>query len=160
MSRILTIACVLLLAGCEPGTPTSDQIQNRQNEELAKQAVQSVGMPAIVNFQEKRILKQIYELRDQEIATVSYIVDMNGKLHKFCDSIGYGIPMAAQFSNPQIIARSSSAGYATLPQSEPNGLFMPDGISATWILCKDPGSDKVSPVYVEPHLIVSPFPLT
>jgi hypothetical protein len=143
-----------LLTGCS-GTESSNSLQNRQNEELARQAVQSVGMPAIVNFQEKRILKQIYELRDQEIATVSYIVDFNGKLHKFCDSIGYGLPMSAQYSNPEVYHING----ATLPQAEPNGLFMPDGLSATWVLCKDPNSDKVSPVYVEPQLVVSPFPL-
>jgi hypothetical protein len=45
------------------------------------------------------------------------------------------------------------------PQPEPNGLFMPDNVSATWILCLDEENSGVRPVYSEPELIVSPFEL-
>ena len=37
-------------------------------------------------------MKTIIELRDQAISTTTYLVDLNGQLHKFCDSVGYGLP--------------------------------------------------------------------
>ena len=37
------------------------------------------------------------------------------------------------------------------------GLFMPEGLSATYVMCMIKG--KLKPVYVEPEIIVSPFKL-
>lgn len=150
-------AAALALAACEPYTPTSEQIQNHKQEQTNLQAVESVGMPTIVNFQEKRILKDIYELRDTQLRTWTYTQDMNGHLHKLCDSVGYGIPAATQYTNPQRVAHSS--GNITIPQADPNGLYSPSSAEGTWVLCSQPGKDKTVPVYVEPRVIVSPFPL-
>jgi len=148
----------LTLIGCTQVQPTSEDIQNAKQEQTNKQAVETVGMPAITNFQEKRILKDIYELRDTQIRTWSYTQDMNGHLHKLCDSIGYGIPAATQYTNPQ----AKPSGYYAeppIPQADPNGLYSPASAEGTWILCKAPNQDKTVPVYVEPRLIVSPFAL-
>lgn len=160
-SIFIVLMSVLLLSACvEEAKPSSDQSQRRQQEQLSKEANSQVGMPAIVNFQEKRMMKTIIELRDKAIGTITYTVDMNGKLHKLCDSIGYGLPYATQFTNPQKIAEQGhSYGYAILPQADPNGLFSPDSANGTWVLCLDPASKKTTPVYVEPNVIVSPFAL-
>jgi hypothetical protein len=139
---------------------SSDEIQNKKQEELTKQSVTSVGVPAIKNFQEKRILKDILELRDNpKFNTYTYSEDMNGRLHLRCNSIGYGIPYATQYTSPQKIETWSSGGYAILPQADPNGLFSPASAEGTWVLCKVPGKDEVQPVFIEPRIIVSPFPL-
>ena len=162
MNKFLIAALVptLALAACGPMPQSSDQIQNKKQEELTKQSVQSVGVPAIKNFQEKRILKDILELRDNpKFNTYTYSEDMNGRLHLRCNSIGYGIPYATQYTNPQKIEDWSSAGYAILPQADPNGLFSPASADGTWVLCKVPGKDEVQPVFIEPRIIVSPFPL-
>ena len=75
---------------------------------------------------------------------------MNGVIgEKVCDSIGYGISSATQFTNPQKIAASAQGGYAVLPQADPNGLFSPASAEGTWVLCKVPGSDKIEPQYIE-----------
>ena len=53
-------------------------------------------------------------------------------------------------------------GYDTsiaMPQADPNGLFMPSGLSATWLMMIDQRTGEARPVYVEPQIIVSPFPL-
>ena len=127
---------------------------------MSKQGVQSVGLPAIKNFQEKRILKDILELRDNpKLTTYTYVTDMNGKLHLRCQSIGYGIPYATQYTNPQKIEWSSSRGTAVMPQADPNGLFSPASAEGTWVLCKNPNKDEVLPVYIEDRVTVSPFPL-
>lgn len=157
MRRTFALLAALTLAGCD-FTPSADQVQNAHQEQITKQAVQEVGMPAITHFAEKRQLRAIYELRDQAISTVTYITDYNGHLHKFCDSVGYGIPYATQYTNPeQQVANYSNA--ATIPQADPNGLYSPQNADGTWVLCLNPKSRTTQPVYVEPRVVVSPFEL-
>lgn len=154
MKTILTIlSFAFLISGCYK--KSSEMIQNEQQEIITAQGNAYVGMPSIVNFQEKRILKDIYEMRDKVITTITYTQDMNGKLHKLCDSVGFGISAATQYTNPQKIVRTT----IVISQADPNGLFSPTSTSGTWVMCKNPKGDDVSPVYAEPNIIVSKFPL-
>jgi hypothetical protein len=137
---------------------SSDAKQRVAQEALASQGNAVAGMPAIVNFQEKRILKDIIEMRDKAITTVTYTQDMNGRLIKLCDSIGFGISSATQYTNPSRVW-ILSGHTQVLPQADPNGLFSPSSAEGTWVMCKDPKSGKVAPVYAEPRIIVSTFPL-
>lgn len=155
---------VLSLTACDY-TPSSDQVQRQQQETLSQQGNMTVGMPAINNFFEKKLLKVILEMRDNpKLVTYTYITDLNGHLHKRCNSIGYGIPYATQFTNPQRVARSSETserGNITLPQADPNGLFSPSSAEGTWVLCQNPANkDDLRPVYLEDRVTVSPFELT
>ncbi len=162
---IIAGALALSIGGCDSQSiPSSDQKMNRAQEQLSNEAVQAVGMPAIVNFQEKRMAKDIMEARDTTRATVTYVMAENsGQLFKLCDSVGYGLPYATQFTNPSKVTERSCPGsgcsLATIPQADPNGLFSPAVADATWIFCLDPATKKDRPVYVEPKTIVSPFPL-
>jgi len=115
-------------------------------------------------------LKDIYELRDQTgLATYTYLYnEFTGKLVFFCNSIGYGIPYATQYSASESVQsynvpRTSGGerhyGVERLPQAEPNGLFSPASAEGTWVQCKDPSGKDVRPVYVEPRVIVSQFRL-
>lgn len=160
---ILALGLIVGFIACDPEVPNSDDIANRQQEQLSKQSVEQVGLPSIVNFQEKRMLKMILELRDSEkLPTTTYITDMNGHLHKICDSIGYGVPYAVQYTNPQKINYYNFRGnynISQMPQADPNGLFSPPSADGTWVLCLNPANKKVSPVYIEPRIIVSPFAL-
>lgn len=149
------LMCAPLLLANEGGCSDSNSVQTQQQERILIQATNAVGMPAIVNFQERRMLKQVLELRDTAISTVTYIVDLNGNLHKVCDSIGYGIPYSTQFTNPQYIASNNH----TLPQADPNGLFSPASADGTWINCLNPETKKMGVLYIEPRVIVSPFAL-
>jgi hypothetical protein len=159
ITLLIALSAMLALAGCQVPVD-SDQIQNAKQEQISKQGVQAVGLPAITNFQEKRILKDILELRDRaDLVTYTYITDLNGHLHKRCNSIGYGIPYATQYTNPEKAVWTGNTVYMSLPQADPNGLFSPASAEGTWILCKVPGSDKVSPTYIEDRVTVSTFPL-
>jgi hypothetical protein len=165
MKYFIAAFLCLLLVGCDERKPTSDQRQQAQQERILEEGTSQVGMPAIKNFRERKLLKDIIELRDQDgILTYSYIVaEQTGKLVFLCTSIGYGIPAATQFTNPQkvVSTRIVSGSYSvdTLPQADPNGLFSPSSADGTWVMCKDPKGDKTLPVYVEPRMIVSPFKL-
>lgn len=159
MKRIITLLLLLttlVVIGCKESS--SDKDQRLATEKMVKEANARIGMPGIVNYTEKRMAKMIYELRDKELKTYSYFIDMNGKLHFLCNSIGYGLPASVQYVSPEKIAYSASSSHLVLPQAEPNGLFMPDSLDATYVLCTDKDG-KIKPVYTEPKLIVSPFKL-
>ena len=150
---------VLFLSACDvpPTQRTSEEIQNKQQEIVNKHAVQSVGMPSIKNFAEKRLLKDIYELRDRSISTVTYTKDMNGHAHKFCESVGFAIPFAAQYTSPERPAlghETEMSGNIVLPQADPNGIYSPSSAEGTWVMCIGKKSRKMHPVYIEDRVFV------
>ena len=88
--------------------------------------------------------------------TYTYLYnEMQGKLVFFCNSLGYAVPYATEFTSPQ----KNVYNAVVLPQADPNGLFSPAAAEGSWIMCKDPNGKSARPVYVEPRLIVSPFKL-
>jgi hypothetical protein len=139
-------------------TSQATERQRNATEDLHTEAWKQVGMPAVDNFQEMRILKQIIELRDRQLTTYTYTVDRDAELHFLCPSMGYGIPYSTQMTNPEKLV-DAYRDEKPIPQPEPNGLYMPNSVSATWVLCQNPQTDGVAPVYSEPKLLVSPFPL-
>lgn len=164
MKRIIVIFMIVfsltVFIGCNE-TTTADKEQQKQTEQLMNEAQRQVGMPNIINFQQRKLMKMIYELADKEdLITYAYIKsDYQGKLFFIGKCIGFGIPFSAQYTNPEYIADHYSGGYAILPQPDPNGLFMPTSSSATWLMMIDPKTNEPRPVYVEPEIVVSPFPI-
>jgi hypothetical protein len=160
-SILATLLAVTMLAGCNI-EDSADTKQRRAQESIQAQGVSTVGMPGIVNFREAKLLKSILELRDQDgLITYTYIVAENtGKLIFLCNSIGYGIPAATQFTNPQKIAIQGAYGHLALPQADPNGLFSPASAEGTWVMCANPEKgNEPSVMYVEPRVITSRFKL-
>lgn len=165
MWKIITLCIaaffVLTAESCD-NQPSTAAKEAAAQDKITAEANAEVGMPAIVNFTEKRNYKMIYELRDQpNYATHTYIVDMNGRFHKLCDSVGYGIPESSQYTNPSSVHEYSTAGHyewPVLPQADPNGLYSSPSANGTWVMCVDPAG-KVVPVRSEPNVVTSPFPL-
>ena len=155
---LLVLPFAMALVACDQRPETSTQIERKKQEEMSLQAVQQVGMPAITNFAEKRMMKDILELRDKNVATVTYLVGMNNQLTKVCDSVGYGLPYATQYTNPQRVS-DYTHGVVAIPQADPNGLYSPASAEGTWVLCVDHKDGKAKPLYIEPRIIVSPFAL-
>jgi len=160
MKKLLLILPLLVaLSACDENQSTDKKVAAQQVAALAE-AQSQVGMPAIVNFQEKRMMKSLYELRDGQIATHTYIVNqMQGCLVYIGASVGYGLPYATQYSNPEVdtFYTSNNLEHTTMPQAEPNGLFMPSSAQGTWVMLKDPEGTAVKPVYIEPEVMVVPF---
>jgi len=152
--RLILIAIIVFFAGC---IGEADRDQARQTEKLMLEVNRQVGMPNIINFQQKKLMKMVYELCDKEnLITYAYIKsDYQGKLFFIGKCVGFGIPFSAQYTNPD---RYHSTGVV-LSQPDPNGLFMPTSSSATWLMMIDPTTGKPRPVYIEPEIVVSPFPL-
>jgi len=150
----------LLITSCE-SSKNSDAVLAEQTEKSMQQANQQIGMPGIVNFQERKLAKMIFELRDQEnLICFAYLMNvMTGEIGQYLGKcIGFGLPYSVQFTNPEKCDWHSHGGSHSLPQADPNGLFMPSGLSATWLMLLDE-SGQPHPVYIEPQIIVSPFKL-
>jgi hypothetical protein len=151
--KLLTLAAVsLLLTACDP---SSDAIQSVQQERMLIEGTAQTGMPKITNFREKKLAREILEMRDQGLTTYTYLFsEMTGQLKFFCNSIGYPLPAATQYTNPQKHVVSG----VTLPQADPNGLFSASSAEGSYVICISP-EGKAVPIYSEPRLITSPFKL-
>lgn len=174
MKKLILIACTLfsLCIGCTEDKSGAAR-ERAASLQAAEQASVTVGMPAIINYTEKRQLKAIYELRDTaNLVTYSYTIDMMGKRHKICPttSIGYGIPYATQYTAPTALtaqratypdgSQSSNWTPRETAQPEPNALHMPNSADGTWVICLHPDKKTLAPVYVEPHVIVYTFEMS
>lgn len=133
---------------------------NRQMAEMQSQ----VGMPIIDDFFEKKVAKWIFEARDNaDLITYAYAFsEYHGKFVFIGKCIGYGLPYSIQYTSPIKTERKDLGEYngdMAVPQADPNGLYMPEGLSATWLLMIDPETSEPEPVYMEPTITVTPFPL-
>lgn len=154
------VLILVLLVGCG-GPPNSMQVEQQKQEALQAQSVNTVGMPAVKNFREKRIMRDIIELRDQTgYVTYGYVQNITtGKFVYVGQGIGYPIPYSTQYTNPQKIQSLNGSGYYVMAQADPNGLYSPASAEGTWWMMKDPKSDEVRPCYFETRLNVFPFKL-
>lgn len=159
---LFIVMTVFIFTSCGPMSQSSNTEMAQKQEQLMKESNAQLGMPAITNFQEKKIAKMIFELRDKEdLVCYAYIVNhMTGKLIFIGKCMGYGLPYSTQYTNPMKTVDGRFKGeFSTIPQADPNGLFMPEGLSATWLMMIDPQTQEPRPVYLEPEIIVSPFEL-
>jgi hypothetical protein len=158
---VIAFAPIFMFGSC--GKDDSNKVLNEKQEQLMEEANRQVGMPAIKNFQERKLLKMILELRDREdLICYCYLWnEFNGKLVFVGKCLGYGIPYATEYTNPEKVSggiNTPSTGNVTIPQADPNGLFMPTSAEGTWVMLLD-SVGTPHPVYFEPRVIVSPFKL-
>ena len=155
------ISVALLSTSCVERTQSSDQKASAQQEQLAKELAAQTGMPSVKNATMKKQLKMIIEECDkQNLICYAYIVpEMTGKPVFLGKCLGYGIPYATQYTNPEKIARESQYGIAVLPQADPDGLFKPGSADGTWLLLIDSATGEPHPVFCEPKVLVTPFKL-
>lgn len=110
---LFVVSSFLMASSCDAESPdkSADAKQAEQTKQALSNASAEIGMPAIVNYTELKNFKWILELRDQaNLITYTYMHDeMHGAVGQFVGkSIGYGIPAATQFTNPERIVVNSS----------------------------------------------------
>jgi len=155
---LFTAFIMLFITSCETSPPTADEIDQAKQETLQSQGVAQAGMPTIDKFTELKLVNLIYSLRDNpSLINYCYLqAEMTGKLIYIGKCTGYPIPYSTQRSNPEKLIYSGNSSYTPIPQSEPNGLFMPASAEGTWVVMIDPtGQPKVC--YFEPKVTVLPF---
>jgi len=158
----LCLALFFVAAGCRQ--QTADDRMTDMTRNAMEQAFREVGLPSIKNWTELRMMKMLYELRDDpKLINYAYTVCEYTGLHIYLGRcVGYGLPASVQYSNPERVAQIGSThswGWGTLPQPEPNGLFMPQGLSATYVMLINEQTGKPEPMYYESPVVVVPFKL-
>ena len=148
-----------LIMGCsDTSTPKIDQQQTVQQEQMQKDMNNQLGLPDIKEWSEKKMAKEIYELRDNsKLVTYAYTQNLNGKFVYLGQCIGFGLPYSTQYSNPQkeVYSGGYNSGFGSIPQAEPSGLFIPEGLSATWLQYINPETGKREIIYSEPNIVVT-----
>lgn len=161
---LLALVMVFSLVGC--AEQTTEMKQTLQTDALINEMNNQIGMPNITNFYEKKMAKDIYELRDDaDLVTYVYSKAMSGKYVYIGQGIGFGLPYSVQYTNPLKYAgvitkevvddggKDWTYDYQMVAQAEPNGLFMPEGLAATWMmLITEDGEREVA--YFEEDIIV------
>lgn len=157
LSLVAAVAGLGLLAGCPEKKYTADEAQAEQQESIVRDISAQTGMPNIVNARERKLLKMIYELRDQEnLMTKTYMVARNtGELRFLCNSMGFPISDATGYTNPDRVMQKGQYGFGTMTQAEPNGLYTPDSSNAHWVMCLDKEKGKPVPTFINADLVVS-----
>ena len=144
---VIGVLMASMLTGC------GETKENQYTKDLMSSAYDAVGFPDVSNYFERQQLKEIYELRDDPKLICYWYTknDMSGKWIYQGTCIGYGIPYGASITSPE---RYEYNG-ATLPLSEPNGLYT-NGVtsSATWVLTTDKDGN-ITPTYVESEITVT-----
>jgi hypothetical protein len=168
MKKLLFLSLFLMFfitltseSGCDV-QPTTDQKVARAQEQITSEGNAQVGMPGIHLFTEKQRLSELYTLRDDpKMICYAYLYNEYHDTYRFMGKcMGYGIPYNTQFSNPEKWEGEGTAQQNHLiTQAEPNGLF-PASCAGTWILMINPNDpSEIKPLYCEPNVIVSPWPL-
>jgi hypothetical protein len=144
--------------------PTANQREQAAQASITAEAQQTVGMPNIINFNQKKQLKAIIEAFDQpNLITYSYVMSMTGKAVPLCRSQGYGFNEATQFTNPLAIEWREGHGNDTswasgvVGQADPTGLYSPTSSAGTLLMCLTTAG-KVLPVRSEPDILTLPVP--
>ena len=154
---VAILALSILLSGC---TNNSVDKEQQAQEQTQSESLSQTGTPAIKNFREKKILKDIYEARDQDgLTTYIYTMSMSGQLVYIGEAVGFPVSAGVQFNNPDQITSKSDSKYYVIPQAEPNALYQPSADEGTWVMMLDKSTGKARPVYFEIRIICSPFKL-
>ena len=137
----------------------SQQTQERAQVD-AQQMVYSRAQPVPMydySLERDRVIG-LYNARMSAAQTWSVWRSQTGMVEGDCPSSGYPLPYGVQLTAPEAPFSMAGGGVLT-PQAEPSGLFT-NGIStdATWVFCVIDGA--ITPVYVEDHVTVYPFPVT
>lgn len=157
---IFTIFIILLsvsILGCTDNAETRDA-QNVDKQQEQYQIAQPA--PKFDWSLERQLAIELYNARNEKVATYSVWRSDYGMIEGDCPSIGYPLPYDVQLTNPLRVAYQSG-GPAVIEQAEPNGLFSSKATSATWVRCAVKVNGKVmeSPVYVEGKVTAYPYPV-
>jgi hypothetical protein len=165
VAALLTAGFFVLTAeSCDDQpAPTANQKEQQAQAQITAESQETVGMPNITNFNQKKQLKAIIEAFDQpNLITYSYLFsNYTGKVVPLCRSQGYGFNEATQFTNPLAIEWRSSgnSGIASgvVGQADPTGLYSPTSSAGTLLMCLTTAG-KVLPVRSEPDIVTLPVP--
>lgn len=154
MKKLFVIIFLSLgLTAC--GMENSDR-KDRQSVE-AQQNQYSIVQP-VPSFDwslERDLTIQLYQARNEQVATHSVWRSDMGMVEGDCKSIGFGLPYDTSLTNPL----KRAFGPVVVEQAEPNGIFASKNSNATWVMCviETEGLVSTVPVYIESRVTVYPM---
>jgi hypothetical protein len=156
MKKITTIAALGLAAFALTGCfENANKVESEAVERQQSQYIKAQPVPAYDYSLERDLVIQLYNARNQRVATHSVWRSNYGQIEGDCPSMGYGIPYDTSLTNP-LAAQWTSKGTAVVGQAEPNGVFASTNTSATWVMCTGAGG-VIEPVYVEAKVTAYPY---
>lgn len=169
---ILLGTVMLTLAACSPqqGSNPGAEREAEATRTAMNASDREVGMPRMVNYAQKKLLKNAYEDMDQTTLTYVYTQGIDGKFVCIGQALGYGVSLGTQFTAshyPQRIIVPYSdgqrpAGYGDIyeqDQPEPNGMYSPSSGDATIVDLINPRNGEAHTAVMEPHIVTVPFEL-
>lgn len=159
---VIVLAMALGVVGCvEESQETKDAkaVGAQQEQYSATQPV-----PAFNFSLERHLLIQLYQLRNNKVATHSVWRSDLGTVEGDCASVGFGMPYDTSLTNPLRTTDEDQTGrrsgaLAVIEQAEPNGIFASKNTAATWVMCAG-DAGMIEPVYVETKVTVYPYPVS
>ena len=165
----LVLIATLLLANSGGCNGTSDPAAQRQAQATTtamNAADREVGMPRIVNYAQRKLLKNAYEDMDQTTLTYVYSQALDGKFVCLGQALGYGVSLGTEFTAsqyPQYLGGDGPSdpahGTYMIDQPEPNGLYVPTSGAATIVDLINPTNGEAHTALVEPNVVTVPFEL-
>jgi len=154
---------MLFISACD----TKDSAATKETKKvLAQQDQYAKGQPVpAFNWSlERDLIIQLYQLRNEKVATHTVWRSDYGLVEGDCASIGYGIPYDTSLTNPLMATDEDQSGWdksslTSIEQAEPNGIFASKNTTATWIMSVDKTTSQIMPLYVESKVTVYPYPV-
>ena len=162
-TTILALAGALFLAAC--GEPSADQKDSVAVDKQQGQYSVAQPVPQYDYSLERAASIELYNARNQNVATYTVWRSDFGQVLGDCPSVGYPIPYDASLTNPIKIGRRYLKGggysYHVVEQAEPNGLYSSKNSIATWIRCvvDVDGVPTMTPIYIEDRVTAYPYPV-
>lgn len=158
---ILTMVLAMMTFGAD-GCGGGESQESKDKKTVAAQQSQYAArqpVPAYDWSLERELVRKLYDMRNQRVATHSVWRSDFGSIEGDCASMGYGIPYDTSLTNPLKATGDSYHSLASIGQAEPNGVFASTNTSATWVICTG-STGALEPVYVESKVTVYPGPMT
>jgi len=152
-------ALVVVLMGNNDCSSAEKADAKRVNAQQEQYAV-SQPVPWFDYSLERDVVIQLYQARQEKVATYTVWRGDTSVVEGHCPSIGYPIPYDTSLTNPL-----QGVGYhdaqTSIEQAEPNGLFSSKNSIATWVRCVYNISGKATevPIYIESKVTAYPFPV-
>lgn len=165
----LTVMMVLVLAFFSMGVSeceSNDSQEAKQTKAVQRQQSQYAKAQPVPGYNfslERDLLIQLYNIRNQQLATHTVWRSRNGTIEYDCPSMGYGLPYDTSLTNPFMATDEDQTGFrsqalTSIGQAEPNGVYASTNTSATWVMCIGP-SGGLEPHYVETFVTTFPYPI-
>ena len=157
-----TILLLLLFAPALGGCFDQNSATRKEQAAVQRQQSQYLIAQPVPGYDwslERHLVIQLYNTRNQRVATHSVWRSNYGVIEGHCASMGYGIPYDTSLTNPlqgQHVAGKS--GVISVGQAEPNGVFASTATAATWVMCVG-NAGRIEPHYIETKVTVYPYPV-